>query len=107
MIDSGGAAVLAHPYSLGVGVKGMRAIIQASRDAGMVGIEVHRADQTPDQFHTLRKLARQMNLLACGGSDFHRVGDQRILGDTGWPRLDPTIPDLLLDRARPPETARI
>jgi len=103
--SSGGAPVLAHPYSLGVGMKRMRSIIQASRDAGMVGIEVHRPDHTPDQFHMLRKLARQLGLLACGGSDFHRVGDDRALGDTGTPPLPPVLPDQLLDHCQAPETS--
>jgi predicted metal-dependent phosphoesterase TrpH len=92
---SGGAPVLAHPFSLAVGTAGLRAIVHRLRDAGLVGIEVHRPDHLPDQFRTLSRLARSFALIPCGGSDFHRPGEDRSLGHTGSPRLPPDTADQL------------
>ena len=89
---SGGAAVLAHPFSLALGRRQLTATIQRLAARGLAGIEVHRADHLPDQFRTLHALAGRHDLIPCGGSDFHRNGEWRNLGATGRPPLPPDTP---------------
>lgn len=70
--EAGGAAVLAHPFTLS---KDAPAKIEAAvRDlaaAGLDGIEVYYGTYSNDQIREYRKLAEQYGLLHSGGSDFH------------------------------------
>jgi len=95
--ESGGAPVLAHPYSLRLRRKDLGSTIHRLTQRGLAGIEVHRPDHTPDQFRTLSNLARRRDLIPCGGSDFHRQSDDRRLGNTGMPPLSADTPELLLE----------
>ncbi len=95
--ESGGAPVLAHPFSLRLRRKDLGSTIHRLTQRGLAGIEVHRGDHTPDQFRTLSKLARKLGLIPCGGSDFHRQSDERRLGNTGVPPLPSETPELLLE----------
>jgi len=93
---SGGAPVLAHPFSLRLRRKDLGSTIHRLKQRGLAGIEVHRADHVPDQFRTLSNLARKLDLIPCGGSDFHRRSDHRRLGNTGMPAVPAETPELLL-----------
>ncbi|MFN8122703.1 MAG: PHP domain-containing protein [Thermoleophilia bacterium] len=93
--ESGGAPVLAHPGTLRLGARHLQSTVQSLRDAGLVGIEVHRPEHTPEQRDAYAAIARRLRLVPCGGSDFHGPGQRFELGDTGVPPLPPDTPDLV------------
>jgi predicted metal-dependent phosphoesterase TrpH len=81
---AGGAAVLAHPYS----VADLAAVLAELRGAGLDGLEAYYAAYTPDQRATLAALADEGGLVATGGSDFHGPG-QRAESELGAAPLPP------------------
>jgi predicted metal-dependent phosphoesterase TrpH len=97
---SGGAAVLAHPGSLGLPQRHLRSFVQRLAAAGLAGIEVHRPEHTLDQRDGYGAIARQLHLVPSGGSDFHRPDGPFPLGDTGTPGLAADVVDRLLERIR-------
>lgn len=98
--ESGGVAVLAHPASLALPTRHLRAFVQRLETAGLAGIEVHRPEHTPEQRDTYAGIARQLHLVPAGGSDFHRPDGPFALGDTGTPGLAGDVVDRLFDRIR-------
>ncbi len=94
--ESGGAAVLAHPASLGMTAKELGAFVQRLTSWGLAGIEVHRPEHTPERRREYAELAHRNRIVACGGSDFHRPDDALRPGDTGDPPLPPDVIDRLL-----------
>ena len=69
--ESGGVAVLAHPISLKFSRKDLRRVVQELAERGLEGIEVYYSEPMPDAEKTALSLAREFNLVATGGSDFH------------------------------------
>ncbi|KAG7022549.1 hypothetical protein SDJN02_16283 [Cucurbita argyrosperma subsp. argyrosperma] len=65
--ETGGVAVLAHPWAL----KNPVAIIRRLKDAGLHGLEVYRSD---GKLAAYSDLADMNGLLKLGGSDFHGRG---------------------------------
>ncbi|KAL4036698.1 hypothetical protein IC575_000262 [Cucumis melo] len=65
--DTGGMAVLAHPWAL----KNPVAVIRRLKDAGLHGLEVYRSD---GRLAAYSDLADNYGLLKLGGSDFHGRG---------------------------------
>ena len=75
---AGGAATIAHP---GVS-KIQQHDLQALKEAGLVGVEVEHSDHPPSLREKLHKIARELDLVATAGSDFHgaSVAPNRHLG---------------------------
>tara|TARA_B100000315_G_scaffold19969_1_gene17575 strand:+ start:97 stop:948 length:852 start_codon:yes stop_codon:yes gene_type:complete len=67
----GGVPVLAHPAYL----KNMEATIAELKTAGLLGLEVHYAQFDADMIRKLERLAAQYDLIPCGGSDYHGLGN--------------------------------
>ncbi len=82
---AGGAAVLAHPAYM----NDMEAGIANLSGIGLAGMEVHYAKYRDDTIRQLARLARQYELIPCGGSDYHGMGnsDECLPGENG-PSLD-------------------
>ena len=82
---AGGAAVLAHPAYM----NDMETGIANLSGIGLAGIEVHYAKYRDDTIRQLARLARQYELIPCGGSDYHGMGnsDECLPGENG-PSLD-------------------
>jgi predicted metal-dependent phosphoesterase TrpH len=80
---AGGAAVLAHPAYM----NDMEAGIANLSGIGLAGMEVHYAKYRDDTIRQLARLARQYDLIPCGGSDYHGMGnsDEGLPGDNGPP----------------------
>ena len=80
---AGGAAVLAHPAYM----NDMEAGIANLAGIGLVGMEVHYAKYRDDTIRQLARLSRQYDLVPCGGSDFHGMGnsDECLPGENGPP----------------------
>ena len=78
---AGGAAVLAHPAYM----NDMEAGIANLSGIGLAGMEVHYAKYRDDTIRQLARLARQYELIPCGGSDYHGMGnsDECLPGENG------------------------
>ena len=92
--ESGGAPVLAHPYTLKLDDAHLDPFVGRLARAGLVGIEVHRPEYSPDQYAAYRALAHKYGLIASGGSDYHRPTSPHHPGATG----DPPLPEETVDR---------
>ncbi|MCX8006774.1 MAG: PHP domain-containing protein [Coriobacteriia bacterium] len=84
--QAGGLAVLAHPA-----VSDVVDIVPHLVPHGLDGIEAYHAQHDEGQREDLARLARNLGLLATGGSDFHgHPGDPARIGDGAAP--DSVIP---------------
>ncbi len=90
--DAGGVAVLAHPGPLA------RRIVEQLAAAGLTGIEVWHPQHGTQTQRMWREVARDLGLVASGGSDFH--GPHRGAGLGDMPVPDRVIEEL---RMRVPE----
>lgn len=86
---AGGVPVMAHPGTRGaenvVSEKSMAALVSA----GLIGLEVHHRENTPDAKERLLELAERFNLVVTGSSDYHGEGKPNRLGE------NTTEPDML------------
>ncbi|KAG6425070.1 hypothetical protein SASPL_115494 [Salvia splendens] len=80
--ETGGVAVLAHPWAL----KNPSAIVRRLKDAGLHDIEVYRSDGKLSEYSDL---ADTHDLLKLGGSDYHGRGgyQESDVGSTSVPML--------------------
>ena len=79
----GGVAVIAHP----IFVSGFENLLPRFVELGVVGMEVHYAEFSPEQQAEYEAMAQRFGLLPCGGSDYHgleNVGG-RLPGSAGPP----------------------
>ena len=67
----GGVPVLAHPTFM----NDMEASIASLKQAGLLGMEVYYAKYDDDTVRHLARLAREYDLIPCGGSDYHGLGN--------------------------------
>lgn len=91
---SGGVAVLAHPFSLGLDGPGLARVVGHLAESGFAGIEAVYGRYSPRQRRELGHLARRFDLVATGGSDHHGASkpDLRVGTGTG----DLKVPDRVL-----------
>ncbi len=85
---SGGIAVLAHPGRYDIGKMTLHALFAAFKEAGGEAVEVVSGSHTPDQYRLFAEFAREYELLASVGSDYH--GPTHNYFDMG--RLPPLPP---------------
>ena len=91
--SAGGVAVIAHPFASRRGH-----ILDASSfadlvEAGLNGIEVHHRDQSAEEQASLSAIARELNLVITGASDYHGTGKlnglaENVTDKTEWLRLE-------------------
>ena len=97
--EAGGVSVLAHPWA---GRHNHRALDEAMfaelKDAGMAGIEVDHEDHDPRTRETLRGIARNLDLLVTGSSDYHGAG--KVDHEIGCNTTAPEQLERLLDLAK-------
>ena len=80
LIGNGALPVMAHPTysetkSDRSGVPTLRQTIADLKRGGLVGMEVFYGDYTPDQVSYLHGIATELDLVPCGGSDYHASGN--------------------------------
>ncbi len=93
---AGGVPVLAHPFSLQMEGRALRELVKGLADSGLQGIEVYypgHARNTQDQ---LLHLARDFDLIATGGSDYHGKTKPDLCLGRGFGSLN--VPDDVVDR---------
>lgn len=96
--EAGGVAVLAHPLWVKRAGEALRTLCERLKDAGLGGIEVHYSTHTPQQTSAFLSLAKQLDLLVTGGSDFHGLTKPDIEVGTGRGHLK--VPEKLLEPLR-------
>lgn len=69
--EAGGAAVLAHPMELKMGMTALEPLIGEWAAQGLDGVEVWHPSAASNHAQALLSLARREGLLVTGGSDFH------------------------------------
>lgn len=69
---AGGLAVMAHPIQMGIAADAnLRNFIANLKDQGLDGIETHHSDHPPEGVAQYAAIARDLDLLTSGGSDYH------------------------------------
>ena len=90
---AGGVAVIAHPFASHRGqilkVEDFSELVAA----GLNGIEVDHRDQNPDERAMLRSIAKELDLVVTGSSDYHGTGKQNSLAENHthreqWEKLE-------------------
>jgi predicted metal-dependent phosphoesterase TrpH len=66
-----GLPVLAHPADIG----DLDELVVKLKASGLIGIEVYYRDYTPDTIGRLLGIARRLDLVTTGGTDYHAFGD--------------------------------
>ncbi|MCL4446336.1 MAG: PHP domain-containing protein [Actinobacteria bacterium] len=95
---SGGVAVLAHPLSLGLSRGALSSAIGELAAAGFTGVEAVYGSYTPEERAALSELAREHDLVATGGSDYHGEVKPNLAVGTG--RGDLKVQDAVLDQLK-------
>ncbi|HDQ41809.1 MAG TPA: PHP domain-containing protein [Desulfonatronum sp.] len=67
----GATVVLAHPFLLGLQGPDLRGVIRQLKEYGLDGLEAYYTLHRPDQTLAYVQIARDLDLLVTGGSDFH------------------------------------
>jgi predicted metal-dependent phosphoesterase TrpH len=80
---AGGVAVLAHPTWAKVSGESLNALLIALKAEGLGGIEVYYSSHTKRQTREYHDLAKRLDLLITGGSDFHGITKPDIEVGTG------------------------
>jgi predicted metal-dependent phosphoesterase TrpH len=80
---SGGAAVLAHPYTLRMTESELENFAAGLAGHGLRGIECFRPDHDEEQRAFTLGLCARLDLVPAGGSDWHGRPDGLELGDVG------------------------
>ena len=95
--EAGGVAVLAHPGVLDNSMKVQPQIIRELKEHQLDGLEIYYPSHSRKMKKRLKGLARQYDLIATGGSDYH--GGNRIGGMAGTAKgICP--PDCIMDELR-------
>jgi predicted metal-dependent phosphoesterase TrpH len=92
--EAGGAAVLAHPFSLKLSRAALSRHLTELKRHGLAGVEAVYSEYTPEQQKRYGKLARDHGLVVTGGTDFHGAVNPQIKLGVGFGAL--VVPDELL-----------
>jgi len=83
--QAGGAAVIAHPGRYNFTANEEYALFTEFKTHGGQGVEVVTGSHTPPEYLKYADMAREFNLVASRGSDFHSPDESRIdLGTLPW-----------------------
>lgn len=97
--SSGGKAVLAHPATLKLNPDGLARCVEELKGHGLDGLEAIWSGHSAQQVDAYKSLARRMNLLTTGGSDFHGENKPDIQLGTGR-KNNVQVPDSVLEALR-------
>jgi predicted metal-dependent phosphoesterase TrpH len=93
---SGGVPILSHPHTLGHTAAGeFAATYRRLKEAGLVGIDAHYGEYTPEQRDELVRICRSFGFIPSGGSDYHGTYKEGLELGTG--RGDLEVPDSSLE----------
>lgn len=83
LLDNHAFVALAHPWQYKLGDQGTRKLIEHLKELGMQGLEVYHSSHNSYESAKLQVIAKQLNLLPTGGSDFHGANKPDISIGTG------------------------
>jgi hypothetical protein len=91
--SAGGVAVIAHPFASLRGNILSVADFLPLKNAGLNGIEVNHRDHSNEERNALADIARELDLVITGASDYHGTGKLNSLGENlthqaQWERLE-------------------
>ncbi|MBI4402003.1 MAG: PHP domain-containing protein [Nitrospirae bacterium] len=90
-----GIPVLAHPVWVKLNEAGLLKLCEKLKAEGLMGVEVHYSTHKPQQTREYLNIARRLDLLVTGGSDFHGVTKPDI--EVGVGRGGLKVPEMLLE----------
>lgn len=96
--NAGGVPVLAHPTWTRCQGESLYRLCACLKEAGLLGLEVFYSSHNRRQTSQYLELAKQLDLLITGGSDFHGAANPAIQVGRGKGNLK--VPDALLDPLR-------
>ncbi len=98
MVRAETVPVLAHPFTMNLGIEELERLVDDLVASGLKGIEGYHGDLPDAQQEPFRALGRARKLIISGGSDYH--GDMRP--DRGMPggKHNVIVPDSVLDELR-------
>lgn len=96
--DAGGVPVLAHPTWTRCQGEPLYRLCADLKEAGLLGLEVFYSSHDRRQTSRFLELAKRLDLLVTGGSDFHGAANPSIQVGRGKGNLK--VPDTLLDPLR-------
>jgi hypothetical protein len=76
ILDAHGLPVLAHPAD----IADFNELLPKLKSAGLIGLEIYYGNYDPETIDRLAKIARQYDLIATGGTDYHAFGDDLEVG---------------------------
>jgi hypothetical protein len=86
--DAGGLTFFAHPFTWMTDEKRLEEELRSYKERGLAGIEVFHSDHTEEQVVALLRIAKKVDLLISGGSDYHGETKPLIKLGTGRGNLD-------------------
>ena len=91
--SAGGVAVIAHPFASHRGETLDTSNFDSLVAAGLNGIEVDHRDHSTSERAALRAIAKDLDLVITGSSDYHGTGKLNLLGENStdpgeWTRLE-------------------
>ena len=96
--EAGGIAVLAHPFKLGKNLQKIYEKVKILKEEGLDGIEVFYPEHSWQFTQDMISLARKLDLVSSGGSDFHGTTKPKI--DLGIGKGSLHIPAEILEPMR-------
>ncbi|MGB0909190.1 MAG: PHP domain-containing protein [Nitrospirales bacterium] len=96
--ECGGVASLAHPNWVRHSLPELRVACEELKSFGLEGVEVFYSSHSPRQTSDYLTLARQLELLVTGGSDFHGTAKPDI--EVGIGKGNLKIPEKILEELR-------
>lgn len=97
--QAGGLAVLAHPFTLGLGEQVLETFVADLAACGLDGLEVYYPEHDPDQTRACLELAARHGLAVTGGSDFHGDNKPEVALGSGF-QENLAVPAELLEALR-------
>ena len=84
VLDAEGLPVLAHPAD----IEPLEPFLLQLKKAGIVGLEIYYDGYSSKTILQLKRFAKKLQLIACGGSDFHGLGEDigASIGSVDIPR---------------------
>ncbi len=95
---AGGVPVLAHPFTLNLSLGALKKQVAELRDFGLGGIEVFYSEHTREMTNQYLNLAKEVGLVATGGSDFHGAMNPDVKLGSGFGSLH--VPDDVVAQLR-------